>query len=163
MKTMIESRQGDFTHSSSIMMWILAACAGTYSVRDAWHKLTRVDHCAQYSFFLARELFTISFIVGAVRRHPSQLWRITVSTRPPRVSPTLPQGVISGCVNACRGRIHPACHHPHPHPRFQQRRSWLAGVADGAGEGRTVWDKDYSDMMRRPLMRRADPLSFCML
>ena len=110
MNTIIESKQGNLTHSSTVMVWILAVCAGTYHApfTKRGNGLTHIDHFAQYSFCLARGLFSISLIVGMlpVRWHPSQLRRITVSTRPPRVSPTLPWDVINGCVSVCRGRFH---------------------------------------------------------
>jgi hypothetical protein len=116
MNTIIGSR-GD---SSSVMMWILAGCAGTYSVHEAWHRLTRVDHRSQYSFYLAQEPFSISHIVGVQmplqRRHQSQLRRITVSLRPPRTSPTLPQDAIRGGVNARRGRLHTSMSPSSPSP-----------------------------------------------
>ena len=127
MNPIIESRRGDLTHSehsSSDVIWILAACASTYSVHDVLHRLTRADHCVQYSFYLARELFSTSLIAGVLRRHPSQLRRTTVSTRPPPVSPALLWGVIRGCVN-CTPR---KASHRHvtitTHRRFQQRRRW---------------------------------------
>ncbi len=107
MSMIIEPRQGDLTHSSLVMMWILAACAGTYLVHEALSILTRVDHCAQYSSYLARELFSISHIVGVLRRHQPQ--RTIMSTSPPRVSPPLSQvllrDVIRGYTNSGRGNV----------------------------------------------------------
>jgi hypothetical protein len=105
MNMIIESRQGDLTHSSLIMMWILAACAGTYLVHEALSILTHVDHCAQYSSYLARELFSISRIVGVLRQHQPQ--KTIESTGPPRISPPLPQvllrDVIRCCINSGQG------------------------------------------------------------
>lgn len=44
MNTIVESTQGDLTHSSTVMMFILAASAGTYSVHEVCPRMTDVDY-----------------------------------------------------------------------------------------------------------------------
>lgn len=79
----------------------------------------------------------MSLIVGVLRQHPSQPWRITVFTRPTRVSLTLPWDVIIGYVDSLRTDKPPSSSQPSI-SSFRQRHRWWPVWPAAPGEGRTV-------------------------
>ena len=71
MDAIIETTHGDLTHSSTVLMWILAASAGTYSVHGACPRLTRVGHWFSTLLIWRGDLFPSR--VSSVDREDSTL------------------------------------------------------------------------------------------
>ena len=148
MNTILESRQSDLTHSSSIMMWILAASAGTYPVHEACPRLTDVGYWSSPLFIWRGNFFPPRI---------SSLGRCDINSRgqscpPGRLARLLTRLRTSpeASLKCAEKTLHSACHHHHPRFRFRRLRR-----CDWCG-----WWRRGSLWVDAPIMWRADVLSF---